>query len=229
MFCMWVMVCVYVLLGCVIVCGGLDNKCFVYFLMFDKNENMVVKKKFVVMYINYLLVCSFINFDMQILIVSGDGICVLWDVESGQLLQSFYGYGVDVFCLDLVFLEIGNIFVFGGCDKKVMVWDMCFGQCVQVFEIYEFDINSVWYYFSGDVFVLGLDDVMCCFYDLWVDREVVIYFKESIIFGVFSVDFFFSGCLLFVGYNDYIINVWDVFKGFWVFILFGYENCVSIL
>lgn len=35
------------------------------------------------------------------------------------------------------------------------------------------------------------------------------------------------GRLLFAGYNDYTINVWDVLKGTRVSILFGHENRVS--
>lgn len=49
----------------------------------------------------------------QILTASGDGTCALWDVESGQLLQSFHGHGADVLCLDLAPSETGNTFVSG--------------------------------------------------------------------------------------------------------------------
>lgn len=35
------------------------------------------------------------------------------------------------------------------------------------------------------------------------------------------------GRLLFGGYNDYTINVWDVLKGNRISILFGHENRVS--
>uniref|UniRef100_A0A4X1T2N8 G protein subunit beta 5 n=3 Tax=Suina TaxID=35497 RepID=A0A4X1T2N8_PIG len=165
----------------------------------------------------------------KILTASGDGTCALWDVESGQLLQSFHGHGADVLCLDLAPSETGNTFVSGGCDKKAMVWDMRSGQCIQAFETHESDINSVRYYPSGDAFASGSDDATCRLYDLRADREVAIYSKESIIFGASSVDFSLSGRLLFAGYNDYTINVWDVLKGSRVSILFGHENRVSTL
>ncbi|KAL4005672.1 hypothetical protein ACER0C_005385 [Sarotherodon galilaeus] len=159
----------------------------------------------------------------------GDGTCALWDVESGQLLQSFHGHAADVLCLDLAPSETGNTFVSGGCDKKANVWDMRSGQCIQSFETHESDINSVRYYPSGDAFASGSDDATCRLYDLRADREVAIYSKDSIIFGVSSVDFSLSGRLLFGGYNDYTINVWDVLKGTRVSILFGHENRVSTL
>uniref|UniRef100_A0AAR2JY43 G protein subunit beta 5 n=1 Tax=Pygocentrus nattereri TaxID=42514 RepID=A0AAR2JY43_PYGNA len=207
--CTWVMACAYAPSGCVIACGGLDNKCSVYPLSLDKNENLAAKKKSVAMHTNYLSACSFTNSDMQLLTSSGDGTCALWDVESGQLLQSFHGHSADVLSLDLAPSETGNTFVSGGCDKKANVWDMRSGQNIQSFETHESDINS------------------CRLYDLRADREVAIYSKESIIFGASSVDFSLSGRLLFAGYNDYNINVWDVLKGTRVAILFGHENRVS--
>ncbi|MGH0147467.1 UNVERIFIED_CONTAM: hypothetical protein FKN15_010564 [Acipenser sinensis] len=227
--CTWVMACAYAPSGCAIACGGLDNKCSVYPLTFDKNENMSAKKKSVAMHTNYLSACSFTNSDMQILTASGDGTCALWDVESGQLLQSFHGHAADVLCLDLAPSETGNTFVSGGCDKKAMVWDLRSGQCIQSFETHDSDINSVRYYPSGDAFASASDDATCRLYDLRADREVAIYSKESIIFGASSVDFSLSGRLLFTGYNDYTINVWDVLKGTRVSILFGHENRVSTL
>ncbi|XP_078738072.1 guanine nucleotide-binding protein subunit beta-5 isoform X2 [Lampetra fluviatilis] len=180
--CTWVMACAYAPSGCAIACGGLDNKCSVYPLSMDKNENLAAKKKSVAMHTNYLSACCFTNSDMQILTSSGDGTCALWDVESGQLLQSFHGHGADVLCLDLAPSETGNTFVSG-----------------------------------------------CRLYDLRADREVAVFSKESIIFGASSVDFSLSGRLLFSGYNDYTINVWDVLKGSRVSILFGHENRVSTL
>lgn len=40
---------------------------------------------------------------------------------------------------------------------------------------------------------------------------------------------FFTGRLLFAGYNDYTINVWDTLKCVRVSLLYGHENRVSCL
>ena len=42
--------------------------------------------------------------------------------------------------------------------KAVNIWDMRTGQCVQVFEGHESDVNSVRYYPSGDALGTGSDD-----------------------------------------------------------------------
>ena len=61
------------------------------------------------------------------------------------------------------------------------------------------------------------------------DKEVAVFCKDSIIFGVNSVDFSVSGRLLFAGYNDYTVNVWDTLKSQRVCLLYGHENKVSCL
>lgn len=61
------------------------------------------------------------------------------------------------------------------------------------------------------------------------DKEVAVFTKDSIIFGVNSVDFSVSGRLLFAGYNDYTVNVWDTLKSQRVCLLYGHENKVSCL
>jgi hypothetical protein len=91
--------------------------------------------------------------------------------------------------------------------------------------------------------------LQCRLYDLRADREVACYTKESIIFGVNAVDFSvsgkladghkreelllisksFSGRLLFAGYNDYTVSVWDALKVNRLSVLYGHENRVSCL
>uniref|UniRef100_A0A8D3E297 G protein subunit beta 5 n=1 Tax=Scophthalmus maximus TaxID=52904 RepID=A0A8D3E297_SCOMX len=221
--CTWVMACAYAPSGCAVACGGLDNKCSVYPLSLDKNENLAAKKKSVAMHTNYLSACSFTNSDMQVrLSRMGEDTCSSFVTA----LHHFF----DLTELFKVFRHVLHDFMsLQGCDKKANVWDMRSGQCIQSFETHESDINSVRYYPSGDAFASGSDDATCRLYDLRADREVAIYSKESIIFGVSSVDFSLSGRLLFGGYNDYTINVWDVLKGTRVSILFGHENRVSTL
>lgn len=88
----------------------------------------------------------------------------------------------------------------------------------------------------------------CRLFDLRADREVAIYSKKSIIFGVNSVDFSVSGNvvffinfkiiikqnllkgrLLFAGYNDYTINVWDTLQCHRLCVMYGHENRVTCI
>lgn len=74
---------------------------------------MSLKKKTVGTHTSYMSCCTFPNSDQQILTGSGDATCALWDVESGQLLQSFHGHTGDVMAIDLAPNETGNTFVSG--------------------------------------------------------------------------------------------------------------------
>lgn len=85
------------------------------------------------------------------------------------------------------------------------------GHKVQAFEGHDADINSVKFYPSGEAIATGSDDATvsflpcnlttlnlllsrkCRLFDLRADREVAVYTKESIIFGVNAVDFSVSG------------------------------------
>ncbi|KAK2168202.1 hypothetical protein LSH36_19g01046 [Paralvinella palmiformis] len=223
----WVMACAYGPSGSVVACGGLDNKCTLYPLSLD--EDPTTKKRAIATHTSYLSCCKFTNSDQQILTGSGDSTCCLWDVESSTLMQSFHGHLGDVMSIDLSPAESGNTFVSGSCDKTVMVWDMRSGECVQSFDGHESDINTVKFYPSGDAVATGSDDSTCRLFDLRADKEVACYKKESIIFGCNAVDFSLSGRLLFGGYNDYVVNVWDVLKGYRVSMLYGHENRVSCL
>ncbi|KAA0192159.1 hypothetical protein HAZT_HAZT006811 [Hyalella azteca] len=173
------------------VCRGLDNKVTVYPLSLD--EDVTVKKRAVGTHTSYMSCCTFPYSDQQILTGSGDSTCALWDVESGLMLQSFHGHQGDVMALDHAPSETGNTFVSGGCDKLALVWDMRSGRCVQSFEGHESDVNAVKFYPSGDAVATGSDDATCRLFDLRADREVALYTKESIIFGVNAVDFSVSG------------------------------------
>ncbi|XP_018050899.1 PREDICTED: guanine nucleotide-binding protein subunit beta-5 [Atta colombica] len=208
-------------------CRGLDNKVTVYQLSLE--DDVSAHKKTVGTHTSYMSCCAFPNSDQQILTGSGDSTCGLWDVESGQLLQSFQGHSSDVMSIDLAPSETGNTFVSGGCDKLVLIWDMRSGQCVQSFEGHQSDVNSVRFHPSGDAVATGSDDATCRLFDLRADREVAVYAKESIIFGANAVDLSISGRLLFAGYNDYTVNVWDTLKCQRVALLYGHENRVSCL
>ncbi|CAG0912266.1 unnamed protein product [Notodromas monacha] len=223
----WVMACAYSPSGNQVACGGLDNKVTLYPLSLEEDASS--KKKTVGVHSSYMSCCLFPNSDQQILTGSGDSTCALWDVESGQLLQGFHGHSGDVMAIDLAPFETGNTFASASCDKTALIWDMRTGHRVHSFEGHEADINSVKYYPSGDAIITGGDDAAIRLFDLRADREVACYTKESIIFGVNAVDFSVSGRLIFAGYNDYSVGIWDTLKVQRLATLYGHENRVSCL
>ena len=83
-----------------------------------------------------------------------------------------------------------------------------------LFWIVKFLDKNVIFFFKFSIFFFrtGSDDASCRLYDLRADREVCRYTKESILFGVNAIDFSLSGRILFAGYNDYAVNMWDTLR-----------------
>lgn len=226
----WVMACSFAPSGNFIAGGGLDNKITAYPLFADEDSSL--KKRPIGTHTSYTSCSTFLGNDQQILTGSGDSTCALWNVECGTLIQSFQGHTADVLSLDVSPGETGNTFVSVGCDKRALIWDTRVGHCgqnqyIQSFKAHIADINSVKFYPSGDSIVTGSDDTTCRLYDLRADREVAVYQKNSILFGINSVDLSISGRILFAGGNDYTIHVWDTLKCARICILYGHENRVT--
>lgn len=60
-----------------------------------------------------MIYSTFFFIFVKILTGSGDATAALWDVESGQMLQSFHGHTGDIMSIDLSPSETGNTFVSG--------------------------------------------------------------------------------------------------------------------
>jgi len=221
----WIMACAYSPSGQFVACGGLDNKITLYKVTID--DDISKQKKIIASHTQYISACKFMYSDQQIFTASGDGTCKLWDIETGTVLQTFHGHQSDVLSIDISPSESGNIFVSGSCDHVSLVWDVRSGQYVQIFDGHESDVNSVRFHPSGDAFATGSDDSICRLFDLRADRQIGVYKKDSIIFSCNSVDMSLSGRLLFAGYNDYCINVWDTLKGVRVSIMYAHDNRVT--
>ncbi|XP_041984781.1 guanine nucleotide-binding protein subunit beta-5 [Aricia agestis] len=220
----WVMACAYAPSGNMVAAGGLDNKVSVFPL---GEEEPGARKRTVATHTSYMSCCLFPHTDRQLLTASGDGSCALWDVESGQLLQSFQAHAADVMALDLAPSDAGDTFVSGGCDRAVLVWDMRSGHAVQAFDAHQSDVNSVRFHPSGDSLASGSDDALCRLFDLRADREVARYGREAMLFAVNSVEWSLSGRLLFAGYSDYTACAWDALRATRASVLAGHEHRVS--
>ncbi|XP_067932532.1 guanine nucleotide-binding protein subunit beta-5-like [Watersipora subatra] len=223
----WLMASSYGPSGSVVACGGMDNQCTLYHVGLD-DQNPIENKKSISKHSSYLSTCKFFNSDNLILTASGDGTCTLSDVESATVIQSFVGHLADVTSLDISPTECYT-FVSGSVDGMAMVWDVRSGECIQAFDGHESDVNTVRFHPCGEAFATGSDDATLRMFDLRADREICCFQRQSILFGCNSVDFSTSGRLLFGGYNDYAVHVWDALKVERAAIVYAHENRISCL
>jgi len=207
----WVMTCAYSPSMRYVACGGLDNLCSLYPADLETAETTDYPKHELARHDGYLSCCRFID-DQFILTASGDGSCILWDIERGAPKQIFEGHEADV--MSIAVQDEGQIFVSGSCDCTAKVWDMRVGEkCVMDFVGHHADINSVSWFPGNGAFGTGSDDASCRLFDLRAYQQLNAYEDNGIRCGVTAVDFSKSGKYLFCGYDESpFCAIWDTLK-----------------
>eukprot|EP00559_Dactyliosolen_fragilissimus_P003720 CAMPEP_0184867634 /NCGR_PEP_ID=MMETSP0580-20130426/27354_1 /TAXON_ID=1118495 /ORGANISM="Dactyliosolen fragilissimus" /LENGTH=352 /DNA_ID=CAMNT_0027368049 /DNA_START=69 /DNA_END=1124 /DNA_ORIENTATION=- len=202
----WVMTCAFEQSkGNLVACGGLDNICSIYNISSQQQQNRAIKE--LAAHDGYLSCCRFTD-EGHILTSSGDSTCIHWDVENGEVLNTFCDHTGDVMSL-AISPDNSNIFVSGSVDSTARIWDIRSGKNVQTHLGHESDINSVDFFPDGHAFGTGSDDSTCRLFDMRCYGEVNRFGTESIISGITSVAFSKSGRILFAGYDDFNTYAWD--------------------
>mmetsp|Transcript_24430 Transcript_24430/g.38474 ORF Transcript_24430/g.38474 Transcript_24430/m.38474 type:complete len:345 (+) Transcript_24430:2795-3829(+) len=223
----WVMTCAYSPSSKYVACGGLDNLCSIY-KVDDSKEPLERANKPPELreHDGYLSCCRFIE-DNKIVTTSGDGSCILWNIDEKTPIHHFKDHTADVMSVSIH----DNLFVTGSCDQTAKVWDWRDRRaCVMDFQgCHESDINSVAFFPGGQAFGTGSDNSRARLLDLRTCRQLQEYHDDKKFCCVTSVDFSKTGKLLFAGYDDYHVQVWNVAAGIKSETLDLHENRVSCL
>jgi len=194
-----------------VACGGLDNMCSIYRIGEPSNEQSQDPKSELVSELmahdGYISCCRFIG-NKNIVTASGDSTVIHWDLDRGEILNTFYDHTGDVMSISLHPSD-PNIFVTGSIDCRVKVWDTRTGQCTQTHFGHEGDINSVSFFPDGNAFGTGSEDCTCRLFDIRSHGEVK-RFGGGAFPPVTSVDFSKSGRILFGGCVDNQAYGYDV-------------------
>jgi len=188
----WVMTCAYSPNGQMVAAGGLDNTVSVYKLASDPDKKVSQEKPTaeLAQHEGYLSCCRFIG-DKQIVSSSGDGTCILWDLERRAPKQVFTEHKGDVMAVSTNDAD-SNLFVSGSTDTLAKVWDIRQSgkKSVISFSGHEADINSVQFLPDGTAFGTGSDDASCGLFDLRAAAQINKYADSKILGGMTSVTFF---------------------------------------
>lgn len=209
----WVMTCAYSPSMQYVACGGLDNLCSIYPMNFDSPETHERPKHELQRHDGYLSCCRFLS-DTQIITSSGDGSCILWDINQGYAIAIYVDHEADVMSVSTLPGENKNIFVSGSCDQTAKIWDIRAGEkCVQDFVGHTSDINSVQWFPDEMCFGSGSDDSTVRLFDLRAYSELNRYTENDIRCGATSIDFSKTGKYLYCGYDDRpFAAVWNTLK-----------------
>jgi len=164
----WVMTCAFSPNGQMVAAGGLDNTVSVYKLGTETERKVSQEKPTaeLAQHEGYLSCCRFID-NKQIVSSSGDGSCILWDLERRAPKQVFTEHKGDVMAVSTNDAD-SNYFVSGSTDTLAKVWDIrqTGKKSVISFAGHEADINSVQFLPDGTAFGTGSDDASCGLFDL---------------------------------------------------------------
>jgi len=227
----WVMTCAYSPNGTMVAAGGLDNTVSVYKLGSDTDKKVSQEKPAaeLAQHEGYLSCCRFIG-DKQIVSSSGDGTCILWDLERRAPKQVFTEHKGDVMAVSTNDAD-PNLFVSGSTDSLAKVWDIRLKKSAISFQGHDADINSVQFLPDGTAFGTGSDDASCGLFDLRAAAQINKFADSKILGGMTSVAFSKTGRFLFASDDETMVHVWDTLHATRVVDLGPHElrvSCVQV-
>jgi len=223
----WVMTCAYSPDGAMVACGGLDNTCSTYKLADCSNSGQIQKPSSELAGHDGYISCLRFTSSGEILSSSGDTTCMLWDIASNRVKQTFKGHTGD--CMVLAARPEEKTFVSGSVDATAKLWDIRSGKNVATFRSHESDINALNYFPDGNAFASGSDDSSVRLFDLRALKQINRYSGDNMVSSVTALDFSATGRRLFVGYDDNHCVCWDTAKAQIVQNFEAHEHRVSCL
>eukprot|EP01038_Epipyxis_sp_PR26KG_P008079 gene8079-10943_t len=202
----WVMSCAFEQTeNRLIASGGLDNICSIY----ELGQEFISKpKRELSGHQGYISGCRFTS-SSTVLTCSGDSAIYLWNIDRSNPICRYQSHQADVISMAVSPIN-SNIFITGSCDATCKLWDARLPNSIFTFSCHESDVNSVNFFPDGNAIGTGSDDTFCKIIDIRCLDEVASLGVPNLMSGVQSVSFSRSGRLMFAGYHDYSIRVWDI-------------------
>ena len=183
-------------------------------------------------------VFDFVKGESTILSSSGDSSLILWNVETGRVMEQLQEHLADVMCLAIHPTD-ANIVASGSVDQSVKIWDLRTPKnSIQSFTgFHQGDVNAV--DFCHNMVGTASQDGTCQLLDLRAHNSVGTIWPESIQAspvggqedeGLTSCSFTKSGRVLFAGHSNGTVAAWDVLSSAQpAFVLQAHDKHVSSL
>lgn len=196
--------------GRIVACGGLDNVCSLYSVPAAGTASTARPLMELRHHDGYLSCCRFID-STSLITSSGDSTCVLWDLTTPEVKQTFVDHAADVSSISIS-PENRNVFISGSCDLTAKVWDIRVGRCVQTFAGHDSDINAVQFMPNSACFGTASDDATCKLFDLRSYARLNEFTDAGTSGGIFAVEFSRSGSLIFGGSDNHRVAAWETLE-----------------
>jgi len=225
----WVLTCAFSPNGENVATGGLDNVISIYRIPSEIDKKISNEKPTLELsqHEGYISCCRFMG-DNQVLSSSGDGTCILWDLEKQAAKQIFTEHKSDVMSISINDVD-PNLFVTGSTDTLAKVWDIRQSGKTSVisYSCHDADINCVAFLPDGSAFGTASDDGSAGLFDLRAQTQLNSYSDTKILGALTSCTFSGTGRFLFTSDDEDKIYVWDTLHGSRVNDLLGHEARVS--
>ncbi|ETO16593.1 guanine nucleotide-binding protein beta subunit [Reticulomyxa filosa] len=184
----------------------------------------------------YLSCARFVDeSNSEIISSSGDGTCILWDIENRTPKSVYADHTSDVMCVSLN-QKNPPLFVSGSVDSTAKVWDTRKGEhAVANFTGHTADVNSVQWFPDANCVITGSDDGSVRLFDIRSYRQINHYVNQSNKSlhsedpaGVTSVAASKSGHYIFTAYDNGHVYMWSTLRGDYLYDL-PHDSRVSCL
>jgi guanine nucleotide-binding protein G(I)/G(S)/G(T) subunit beta-1 len=217
-------VCMEQTTGEFVAAGGLDNACSVYSVSGDGDAKSQLKTE-LVSHEGYLATCKFFHSPSKMLTGSADSTCLLWDVNRGQIIDTYAEHSANIIEIELVGQ---NNFLSTSVDKTIKLWDTRTSASndgsVQTFTGHKADVNGITLLKSsnGTTFATCSEDGTIRVWDMRSYGEISQFgeimdpsecdpFSDGDA-GFTSITSSASGRLLYVGHSEGTVECYDILQ-----------------
>lgn len=190
----WVLTCAYAPSESMVASAGLDNVCTIYrqigfhrleMAESSSSESTPTTKSSLQVRLKghtaYIPDCDFMG-NVNIVTVSGDSTCILWDITRGSQLVKYTDHTSDVLCMATSHHQLHAnpyLFVSGSSDGTIKLWDTRTKASVRSIQVLAFDVNCISIFPDSNAIATGTDDGTIHLYDVRADCEISKYSLET--------------------------------------------------
>jgi WD40 repeat protein len=156
--------------------------------------------------VNFAKNFASMSLDRNHIIFTGDDVIRIFDIQTGNYLQTLEGHTAKILCLSLS--PDKQLLASSSYDQTIRIWDLATGQCRQVFDQHTDIIRSVIFHPSGKLLLSGSDDRTICLWDL--DSGEVVKTRFGQVNAVNDIALSPDGCYLVNTNDDATISLWDI-------------------
>ncbi len=155
---------------------------------------------------------------------SRDGRLLLWNVESGEIIQQFEGHTERVTSLELVGRR-ADLLLSGSWDDTAMLWDVTTGLPIRTFEGHADNVLDVAVDVANNQVATGSSDGSARLWELDTGEQIRVYDEHD--GPVNAVALAPEGNLLMTGSSDELVRLWSIQTGVNVGLYSAHEDRIE--